>query len=303
MKEYISINLSDLPKDFYISIDSKIIKKIFKKASKNRKIGLPKLAKELNFVWGSFWRWYNNKRFIKIKNLERICNYANISVNDLQKYINLIKGDIYCRNGLKIKLPLVINEEWAYVAELLRTDGHIPKSLKEVEIANNDIGVLNLLKNFLLSLGIKESSIHEKPWNKGKNIKICNRTFARIMNSIFEIPSGNKCGIICIPTFIKKSPTSVVGSSIKGALDGDGWTIESTRRVGIQSKSQKYVSDIYSLLKERFKLITYLRGPYQGKYTCDMGRKENLKRFQKLIGFNNEKRNLKLQRVLLSYKR
>jgi len=303
MKKYVSINLSDLPKNFYISLDSKIIKKIFKKASKNRKISLPKLAKELNFTWISFWRWYNNKRFIKIENLEKICKCTNMSINEIQKHVNMIKGDTYCRHGLKIKLPLLINEKWAYIAEFLRTDGHLPKSLKEIEIANNDIKVLNILKKFLFSLGIREDSIHEKPWNKGMNIKICNRTFARIMNSIFEIPSGNKCGIIHIPTIIKKSPTSVVASSIKGALDGDGWTIESTRRVGIQSKSQKYVSDIYLLLKERFKLITYLRGPCQGKYTCDMGRKENLKRFQKLIGFNNEKRNLKLQRVLLSYKR
>jgi intein/homing endonuclease len=303
MKKYVSVNLSEMPKDFYISIDSVTIKKIFRRASKNRKTNLPKLARELSFHWGSFWRWYNNKRFIKIENLEKVCECANLPIDKIQKHVNLIKGDTFCRHGLKIKMPLIINENWAYIAELLRTDGHIPKSLKEIEIANNDIKVLDILKNFLFSLGIKEGSIHEKPWNKGINIKICNRTFARLLNSIFEIPSGNKCGIIRIPAIIKISPDSVVASSIRGALDGDGWSTESTRRVGIQSKSKEYISDIHLLLQNRFNLISHFRGPSKGKYTCDMGRKENLKRFQELIGFNNEKRNLKLQRMLLSYKR
>jgi hypothetical protein len=302
MNNYISVNLSDLPKNFYVSLDSYTIKKIFRNASKSRKVSLPKLAKELNFNWGSFWRWYYNKRFIKIENLEKICKCANILLNKTQKHVNFIKGDTYCRHSLKIKFPLVINEEWAYIAELLRTDGHIPKSLKEIEIANNDIKVLEILKKFLISLGIKENSIHEKPWNKGKNIKICNRTFARIMNSVFEIPRGNKCGIIYIPKFIKKSPMSVIASSIKGALDGDGWTTESIRRVGIQSKSKKYILDIHLLFK-KFKIKSYFRGPYLDKYTCDIGKRENLKRFQNLIGFNNTKRNLKLERALLSYKR
>lgn len=299
--KYIKINLSDFPDSFYLELNSEKRKEIFKQAA-NKVVSLPKLAKKLNVSWRSFWNWFHGRRALKLETLRNICNIAGIELNSIQKYIEKVKGDTYCRKGLKLNLPFEVNEEWAYMAELLRTDGHITKDLKNVEIANNDFGVLERFKSFLFKIGIESDSIHQKPWNKGLYFKICNRTFARIMSSIFEIPVGKKCGIIFIPKIIKYSQPAVIASALRGAFDGDGWSCFRSRRTGIQLKSKQYVQDICELL-QKLGISSYFRGPNkEDKYLCEVTRQQNLIRFQNIINFDNIKRKESLSRIVSNYR-
>lgn len=298
---YVKINLSDFPDYFYLKLDAEKRKEIFRLAA--NKIGsLPKLAKELGVGWRSLWRWLHGKRALKLEILKNICNIAEINIDSIQEYVEEVKGDTYCRKGLKIKLPFQINEEWAYISELLRTDGHVTKNLKNVEIANNDIDVLEKFKLFLFKIGIEQDSIHQKSWNKGLYLKICNRSFARLMNSIFEIPIGKKCGIIFIPQIIKDSQPSIMASALRGAFDGDGWSCFRSRRAGIQLKSKQYVEDICELL-QKLGISSYYRGPNkEGKYLCEVTRQENLIKFQNIINFDNSKRRESLSSIISNYR-
>ena len=298
---YIEVGLSELPDTLRLVMDDSTRKALFNAAA-NQSGSLPKLVNLFNVNWATIWRWYHGRRALTISTLKQLCKLSGTRLEDLHPYVRAIKGDTYCRSELYIKLPFMVDERWAYLAELLRTDGHITSDLKMVEIANNDAGVLSWLKIFLVSIGVDPASIHQKPWNKGSYLRICNRTLAVWLHKVLEIPAGNKCGIIYIPERIKRSPNGVIAATLRGAFDGDGWACVRSKRVGITLKSERYVSDIAELLG-RLGIGSYIRGPSKNdRYLCEVTRRENLTKFSSIVGFNNSKRRFALERLLASYR-
>ncbi len=231
---------------------------------------------------------------------KKICKLAKINLNFIEQVSKIgLKGDKYCRNYLNLSFPIEIDIKWAYFSQLINTDGHISKNLKTVEIANNDINVLKDLKHFLNSLGIKNQSIYEKDWNKGKYYKITNRSFTRLFSYIFNINPGKKFDKIRIPEIIVNSQKDVISAALRGAFDGDGCVVKRTRKVNINSKSRKFIQDIHTLLS-LFNIFSHVRGPDErGRYLCEITGYENIKNFKNGIGFNNEKRSDMLKEIEL----
>ena len=114
---------------------------------------------------------------------------------------------------------------------------------------------------------------------------------------IFNIKPGKKFDIIKIPPIIKRSPNNIIASALCGAFDGDGWVVERTRRIGINSNSKQYMEDIHNLML-LFDIESYVRGPdKRGRYLCEITRYSNVKKFRDFIGFFNEKRKNKLEKI------
>jgi len=294
------IHLNDLPDHFYIKIlNDKLRSDIFYKAVKNCGGKQIYLAKKLGVDRRRLQKWKNGTRFMPLKFLRKICllTYTELEYLEKNSIIGL-KGDTYCRNCLTLKFPIQINEEWAYFSQIINTDGHISSNLKMIEIANDDIGVLEKIKTFLKSVGITEKSINQKKWNRGKYFKICNRSFVRLFCYIFNIKSGRKFDVVRISDIIKISPKNVIASALQGAFDGDGFAVERTWRIGINSKSKNYMKDINELLSV-FGINSYFRGPdARGRYICEITKYSNLKNFQDSIGFYNIKRRKKLGKIV-----
>lgn len=86
-------------------------------------------------------------------------------------------------------------------------------------------------------------------------IQVHNKTFSWILNSIFEIPIGNKSKVIRIPRIIKNAKKSVIANAVNAVLACESTVVTTSRRVTVASLSTGYISDFKELL-ERFSITS-----------------------------------------------
>lgn len=293
--DYKKININQIPDEFYLNIKEEERDRLFEGAIDF--YGSQKsLAEVIDTDRRNVYKWRRGKRSMPLDVLKKMCEKCGIQLESIQKSIISLKASRYSRHGLDIKLPLEVNEKWAYFSEIIRTDGHLTRDLKNIEIANNSDEVLHWIESFVNSLGIEK--ICKIPWNKGSRLKICNKSLATLLNFIFEIPKGSKSERIRIPQILFDSPKSVISNALKGAFDGDGFVVKRNYRIGMNSKSENYLKDVSELLSQ-LNIESYLRGPdSRSRFFLEISRFSNLKKYKSIIGFRNLKRRKSLERAV-----
>ncbi len=130
-------------------------------------------------------------------------------------------------------------------------------------------------------------------------IQVNGSELVKFVNSEFNIPIGNKSKIITVPTKIMLSTDKqFVCSFLQGVFDGDGSVVFNRknwiRRLDLTSGSIKFLEQI-KLLLNRLGMFSRLS---EKESRLFMTRKDDIKRFQQLIGFKHPLKNQKLLEMI-----
>src|SRR3989344_2882519 len=143
--------LQILPRAAKIKIDKKIRNAIFKEKT------VTEWSKLLGVSLKNTSRYINGSRSLPIYLLNNLISVIKVDTRKLQNKIE-IKID---KSGKYLKIgPFIeVNEEWVYVGELIKGDGHILKNFWNITFVNNNKILINHVKKFFLSLGLKSQQI------------------------------------------------------------------------------------------------------------------------------------------------
>jgi len=229
--------------------------------------------------------------------------YLQFLISDLNKINDITYATKIGRYGKFVNLPLKfkLTNNWFYISELIRTDGHISKDFLELKLTNNDKKLLIKFENFCKTLGITYVR------KERDRYRIFNRTLSLILSKIFEIQAGNKSLNVYLPKWIKNLNNSVLSFSLRGAFDGDGTVQDSshgTRRVRLSTGSLKYSEDIRECLQKFDIKSSVFRDSRKDRnvWYVEISDKVNLTKFCQRIGFLQVDRSKKLKNLLSSYR-
>jgi hypothetical protein len=291
-----------LPKNTFVKLDDDIWRAIFKEAVEKTKT-LTSLAKILNVPVGNISRYKLGRRDIPLHIAKGLLNFIEVNIESIDDHIKFKIGKIsrfYAR-------PFVeINQEWVYIAELIRCDGHIPRNLWTCQLINKNMGLINIFVGFFKNLGLlsKHIDVRNSTVPLCKIATIRSRTFTFIFNEIFDVPAGRK-GEISFPLWYFKDNKYLI-AAIRGAFDSEG-CVEigskslSPRRVKITNKSRTYIKDLKTALK-RLGIDSLVR-QRQNDHIFDIyiyGR-INLENFLKIVTPYHEQKRRRLTDLLKLY--
>ncbi|MFQ6129384.1 MAG: LAGLIDADG family homing endonuclease [Candidatus Hadarchaeaceae archaeon] len=296
---YQTANLSIFPDTFYLRLDPAFRNELF-----NDLIlafdGITNAARKLDIHCASLIEWKNGIKCLPLKVFRLIAQLLNKPLYEMEKGVIGVKASRYCKDTINLKFPIKINEDWAYLSELIRTDGHINRS-NQIFIVNTNVDVIRCANQLFVQVGVPNNKvkIHQRK-DRTFVVSVLNVTLGSIFSTLFQIPRGNKSGFVRIPEFISKSPYIVRCAALRGTFDGDGAVDVVSKQIDFRSKNTKYLEDIKHLLKS-FGINSHVD---QGgeRQRLRISHELNIRKFQTLIGFNHSKRKQKLAKLLSSYK-
>ena len=212
-------------------------------------------------------------------------------------------SEFFISGNKKLKSPIKLadlNNELAYLAGVVAGDGHIVNELNEMRIVDghkNDL-MKNYSLKFLKSInGIIRRNFHynscvEKP---SANYFVCRYNcslICRIMNYIYEIPSGNKSKKIKVPGIVKH--TNKESLFWRGIFDADGSIRKRYKAIKLTTSSRRLYSDFLDFTKNRG-IVVFTRKA--GKIYSLHVAEESIPRFVRLIGSSHPRK----QKNLIGY--
>ncbi|MFP4523938.1 MAG: LAGLIDADG family homing endonuclease [Candidatus Woesearchaeota archaeon] len=216
------------------------------------------------------------------------------------------KANRYC-NHAWAPCELDITDEWCYVSELLRTDGHISKNQREVKLVSVDKGLAEKFTSIASKLGIQNIRTEENKHDY--RVRILDKTFAVILTEAFNIKPGNKSLTTTIPKWMRHLSKEQVKHCLQGAFDGDGSVQYDkkarTRRIRLNTGSENYAKDVKSWLdKLGIRSITFPDPRRKGRlFYLQISKKEDIGIFHERVKLNHKKRKEGLATLIKGYKR
>jgi len=263
------IRFWELPSDFSIELPLNFLKPLIDNASEI--FGSQRaLAKFLCATEMRICDWKKGRRKIRLDKLLAIIDILNkngwdIRLEDVES--SVISVAIKQGDAIGIKFPLKITEEIGLILGLIITDGNISKDLTRVCFSNKEMFLIDRFEELMKSnFGVPENLIYRQLNKALVTIsRINSKTLGVIFNKFFEIPAGNKSGIVIIPKIITNSPNNVIRGLIRGLISGDGWVFlrKNKKRsfvVGFKSSSEILREQLQSLLDDRFQIKSSLWG-------------------------------------------
>ena len=214
------------------------------------------------------------ENYIKIPHIQYFqcvyCNYKSITNEK-----NYDGRSVQCKKCNKNKWHsgiqtsfIELNEELAYIAGLIYSDGNLYKNPKnkaiKIRFSNKDLSLIESFENYMkLFSRTKTNRVLREETGC---YEVCCRD--KKLYNVFEkigVPTKNKSKNGRFPELISKSKLSVIYSFIAGIIDGDGSIDKSGKRIRVATASEMFAKDMVSLLKNIGISSTYLwsRG---GKY-------------------------------------
>ena len=292
-----------MPKNTFVKVDDDIRQALFKKAIEKTKT-LTNLAKVLNVSVGNLSRYKLGQRDTPLYTLRGLLNFIEANVESIGDYIKFKIGKI---SGFYLRPPVEINQEWVYIAELVRCDGHISSNLWTCQLTNKNMELINIFVGFFKSLGLSSRHVDVRK-NTAPFYKIAiirSRTFTFIFNEIFGVPAGNK-GEISLPLWYFKDNEYLI-AAIRGAFDSEG-CVEigskslSPRRVKITNKSRTYLEDLKTALK-KLGIYSSIRKKQKDHdiFNLYIYSRTNLENFLKIVAPYHKQKRSRLESLLKSY--
>ncbi|MDW8045153.1 MAG: V-type ATP synthase subunit A [Nitrososphaerota archaeon] len=184
------------------------------------------------------------------------------------------------RSKNKLKIPRVVDEEFAEFLGLLLSDGMIAG--RAIHLFNDDPLILKRFAEIASRLfGVK---CVKKSFRTVSGLAIYNSALIRLLKAI-GYPERKKSQNVTIPEIIQRSPDSVVAAFLKGYYLGDGCF--SSGVVGISSASSKFVHQL-SYILSRLGILYSVRGDRIIISSC-----KELAKFLKIF----DERSLKIKKV------
>lgn len=130
---------------------------------------------------------------------------------------------------------------------------------------------------------ICKSSLKDERYQKAC-VSLClqvhNRTFVWMLKNIFEIPIGNKSGIIRIPNIIKSAENEILAEVISAVLASESTIAPRYKFVAVASRSTKYLKDFQEILR-KFNITSSVSKDYVK--ICGIRNFKKLNRFDFII--------------------
>ncbi|RLG14151.1 hypothetical protein DRN69_04565, partial [Candidatus Pacearchaeota archaeon] len=195
-----------------------------------------------------FYEIISRGNSISFSVLDQICTNQRFDLSEVDNlFINVYGGGT--KNKSKtIKIPKEVDEDLAYLAGVLVSDGHNSKN--SIDFSGYEERIRNSVKEKLIKLFGKFESYYDD-----NRIYLCNSFAPYFFNKVFEIPIGKKSSTVKIPEIIQKSDNKIIASFVRGLFDGDG-TVSS----GLSYKTySKELAEGLTYMLARLGIFSYLR--------------------------------------------
>jgi type IV secretory pathway ATPase VirB11/archaellum biosynthesis ATPase len=186
----------------------------FLNSHKNEKgIDRKYLSKRFKVSPGYFSDIINKNNSIAFNIFLDITKEMEVKLEDLQPLEIVVFGGGQKGSQKKIRIPFFVDENLAYLAGILISDGHLSKNRIDISCYS-----------FLLENKIKKifNQLFKKKVTGSERIYISNKFLPFFFNRVFQIPIGKKANIVSVPEIICKSPLPIISSFIRGLFDGGG---------------------------------------------------------------------------------
>ncbi len=170
--------------------------------------------------------------------LEKICDKENKDFSSLNQIKIIAYGEGKKAKSKAINVPDEVDEDLAYLAGAIISDGHLSKS--SIDVSCFEKGFAKAVESKFIEKFGKSDSYYD-----GNRVYLCNVFTPFFFNKVFEIPLGKKCATVKIPRIIFKSDEKVIASFIKGLFDGDGTC---SAGLSYKTKSKELASGLSYLL-------------------------------------------------------
>ena len=287
--------LQYLPKETKIMVDKELVQVLF--ANKR----LCEFSRDFDVNLKNMSRYRNCSRSIPIKLFQRIVQNSSMRMEEFQgkMRIKVNKMGRYVRIGPFIN----IDENWVYISELIKGDGHIPSTYWNIVFVNKNENLIHIVKNFFLSLGLPEKQIDIRRRSDATFLTVRSAPIAYILNEILGVPVGKK-GEIGIKKFVMNDKILSV-AAVRGAFDAEGAAkFTGSRRISITSNSQiwlLYLSKILKNLGIKSTIYKEWRGRKKPIYRLFVQHVINIRKFYEIIQPQNTQRSRKLREMIETY--
>ena len=246
-------------------------------------------------------RYRNGSRAIPLEIFLIILEMKKISLKFFQNKISLKINNT--GKFIKIGPYIDINEDWIYISELIKGDGHITPNFWSITFVNNNSILIDYVRNFFISLGLNKSQISLYKRDDAQFLIVRSSLLSYIFNKILEVPVGKK-EEINIGSFVIKNKKFGI-AAIRGAFDAEGTvTMQGSRRISISSQSLTWINNLNAILN-RLKIKSKIQKDSKGRekpiYRIFIYHIINLKRFNNIIKPLHSERKNKLQRIINNF--
>jgi hypothetical protein len=221
-----------------------------------------KLNNEIGYVWQERWLkmlpfsvqqnttkdWFVGRVSMPLIALVKLSEFGcEKEIEVISKHLDYFGS----KTGNVAKIPKNISSDLAWLSAAILCDGHIRKDLFKVSFQVTDkLLAEKFRKLFCAIFEVRDNGVSVRPSHHGKKplyrFDGSSRAIVHFLNIFFEIPRGNKCSKIRVPSVINKSSIEVKRAFLKGVFDTDGG--KRGKGLGLTSASKTFVDQVYSLL-------------------------------------------------------
>ena len=191
------------------------------------------------------------------------------------------------RSQQKVTLPCKESKELCRLLGIIHGDGNL--SCNRIVITERYKEAHEMIANLFKKLfSVKVNLFQDKKRNSYYS-HIKNKMIYKFLTEVLELPNGAIRESLKLPKFIKKISFKMQREYVGGLFDAEGWLTKRQAHIGFSMTNKEirdFVSDI--LIKSKIKHTISFRNRRKNKeYEIHIYGKENLKRFQKEIGFTH----------------
>ncbi len=211
---------------------------------------------------------------------------------------------------LALPLKFEIDDDWLYISELLRTDGHISRNLDRIKLTNKDEVLISKFEEFASKL--KVGYVRKIKEGNCYRLFIFNKTLCKVFVRVFGFTPGSKAAFAGFPEWMKNLSPEKTAVCLMGAFDGDGCVQHTvkvrgknggTRRVRLYGISKQYMEDVKFLLLKLGINSSIFKDPRENRtWFVQISRKNDILLFHSLVGFNQQKRKSMLEEISKTYR-
>ena len=150
------------------------------------------------------------------------------------------------------KIPLYLKENLVFFVGTIIGDGHLKKNKFQISIELSDNELINYIAKICKNLFDREFNVLPVKLRKGKKqtftLRIDSKSIYRLLNDVFEIPSGKKSHIVKVPYYIIKANKKIKIAFLKGIMATEGG--KRRRGFGLSTASAQLWMDLDVIFKD-----------------------------------------------------
>ncbi|MFB6190809.1 MAG: DEAD/DEAH box helicase, partial [Candidatus Nanohaloarchaea archaeon] len=211
------------------------------------------MAEELDISESSVYHYRNDRKAVPIHGVLKACDELGKSKEEIAEIIDNAKSSY----GNSIEIPEKLTEDFLWLLGIIVTDGNLNRTedprhgsaYTSIRVFNKDEEIIEKAESVFSTLSLD----CYKEEREGKyRLEVGNTLLAELMNTVFDIPYGNKSQKTRIPEIIFGLPENLQASYLEGVYDGDGSYYkneeEYKQRINFSTSSEKFANDLRELL-------------------------------------------------------